>query len=131
LLKAHFGGDKQKSRAEIDRLVKAGSLDERVANTVKGFFEGTTSARTKEDQLKVLQAVDKVLEQRYNASAKSWSDRLGKVNIDPTLVVPGYNETAGATSAPKAAQMPPEGTRLRNKTSGKIEVVRNGKLVPE
>jgi len=126
-----FGGDKQKSKSEIDRLVKSGSLDERVANTVKGFFEGTTSAKTKEDQLKVLTAVDKVLEQRYNSSAKNWSDRLGKVNINPSLVVPDYNETAGTMSAPKTPQMPPEGTRLRNKKTDKIEVVRNGKLVPE
>jgi hypothetical protein len=126
-----FGGDKQKSKSEIDRLVKAGSLDERVANTVKGFFEGTTSAKTKEDQLKVLTAVDKVLEQRYNASSKNWSDRLSKVNVNPTMVVPAYNETVGATPAPTTAKLPPEGTRLRNKATNKIEVVRNGKLVPE
>jgi hypothetical protein len=126
-----FGGDKQKSRSEIDRLVKAGSLDERVANTVKGFFEGTTSAKTKEDQLQVLNAVDKVLEQRYNSASKSWSDRLSKVKVDPTMVVPAYNETAGAVSASSGANLPPEGTRLRNKKTGKVEVVRNGKLIPE
>jgi hypothetical protein len=126
-----FGGDKQKSKSEIDRLVKAGSLDERIANTVKGFFEGTTSAKTKEDQLKVLQAVDKVLEQRYNSSSKNWSDRLSKVNVNPTMVVPAYNETVGATPAPTTSKLPPEGTRLRNKKTNQIEVVRNGKLVPE
>jgi hypothetical protein len=126
-----FGGDKQKSKSEIDRLVKAGSLDERVANTVKGFFEGTTSAKTKEDQLKVLTAVDKVLEQRYNTSAKSWSDRLSKANVNPAMVVPAYNENVRTDSVSNKTKLPPEGTRLRNKTSGKIEVVRNGQLVPE
>jgi hypothetical protein len=126
-----FGGDKQKSKSEIDRLVKAGSLDERVANTVKGFFEGTTSAKTKEDQLKVLTAVDKVLEQRYNASSKSWSDRLSKVNVNPSMVVPSYNETVGSIPAAGGAKLPPEGTRLRNKKTNKIEIVRNGQLVPE
>lgn len=126
-----FGGDKQKSKSEIDRLVKAGSLDERIANTVKGFFEGTTSAKTKEDQLKVLQAVDKVLEQRYNSSSKNWSERLSKVNVNPTMVVPAYNETVGAVPAPTTVNLPPEGTRLRNKKTNQIEVVRNGKLVPE
>jgi hypothetical protein len=126
-----FGGDKQKSKSEIDRLVKAGSLDERIANTVKGFFEGTTSAKTKEDQLKVLQAVDKVLEQRYNSSSKNWSERLSKVNVNPTMVVPAYNETVGAVPAPTTANLPPEGTRLRNRKTRQIEVVRNGKLVPE
>jgi len=126
-----FGGDKQKSKSEIDRLVKAGSLDERVANTVKGFFEGTTSAKTKEDQLKVLTAVDKILEQRYNNSAKSWSTRLTAAKVNPELIVPTYAETVGVGAAPKGANLPPEGTRLRNKATGKIEVVRNGKLVPE
>jgi hypothetical protein len=126
-----FGGDKQKSRSEIDRLVKAGSLDERVANIVKGFFEGTTSAKTKEDQLKVLTAVDKILEQRYNNSAKAWSTRLTAAKVNPELIVPTYAETVGVGGASKGANLPPEGTRLRNKATGKIEVVRNGKLVPE
>lgn len=126
-----FGGDKQKSKSEIDRLVKAGALDERVANTVKGFFEGTTSAKTKEDQLNVLTAVDKVLEQRYNNAAQSWTSRLSKAGVNPDLVVPGYREVVGGSSSVKNAALPPEGTRLRNKTTGKIEVVRNGKLIPE
>jgi hypothetical protein len=126
-----FGGDKQKSKSEIDRLVKAGSLDERVANTVKGFFEGTTSAKTKEDQLKVLTAVDKILEQRYNNSSKAWSTRLTAAKVNPELIVPTYAETVGVGGAPKGANLPPEGTRLRNKATRQIEVVRNGKLVPE
>lgn len=120
-----FGGDKQKSKAEIDRLVKAGSLDERVANTVKGFFEGTTSAKTKEDQLKVLTAVDKVLEQRYNSSAQSWSKRLSASKVNPELVVPAYGETVGASSASI-----PVGKTVRNKAGEKFTVNADGTLTP-
>lgn len=125
-----FGGDKQKSKAEIDRLVNTGDLEERLANTLKGFLEGTTSVATKEDQLKVLTAIDKGLEKRYTNSADSWSKRLTSAKVNPELVVPGYNEIVGGSTT-KTAALPPEGTRLRNKTTGKIEVVRNGKLVPE
>lgn len=124
-----FGGDKQKSKSEIDRLVKSGSLDERIANTLTGFFEGTTSAKTKIDQAKVLQAVDKALEARYNSASSGWKSRLEKAKVDPSLVIPDYSSVVGASKTPSA--LPPEGTRLRNKSTGKIEVVKNGKLVPE
>jgi hypothetical protein len=120
-----FGGDKQKSKSEIDRLVKAGALDERVANTVKGFFEGTTSAKTKEDQLNVLKAVDKVLEQRYNSSAQSWSKRLSASKVNPELVVPTYGETVGATSTSI-----PVGKTVRNKAGEKFTVNADGTLTP-
>jgi hypothetical protein len=121
-----FGGDKQKSKSEIDRLVKAGSLDERIANTVKGFFEGTTSAKTKEDQLKVLQAVDKVLEQRYNTSSKSWGQRLTNAKVNPELVVPAYNETVGSVPSTNI----PVGKTVRNKAGEKFTVNADGTLTP-
>lgn len=121
-----FGGDKQKSKSEIDRLVKAGSLDERIANTVKGFFEGTTSAKTKEDQLKVLQAVDKVLEQRYNTSSKAWGQRLTNAKVNPELVVPDYNETVGSVSSTNI----PVGKTVRNKAGEKFTVNADGTLTP-
>lgn len=123
-----FGGDKQKSKSEIDRLVKAGSLDERIANTLTGFFEGTTSAKTKADQLKVLQAVDKALEARYNSSAKGWSTRLNKAKVDADLVVPSYSEVVGANPTPAVSFI--EGAVYKNKKTGKNERFVNGKFVP-
>ena len=125
-----FGGDKQKSKAEIDRLVNTGDLEERLANSLKGFLEGTTSVATKEDQRKVLEAIDKSLEKRYNNSADAWRNRLSKSNVNHELVVPGYSEVVGGYSS-ATKPIPPEGTRMRNKKTNKIEVVRNGKFVPE
>ena len=90
-----FGGDKQKSKSEIDRLVNTGTLDTRIANTVLGFFEGTVSTATVEDQRKVLSAVDKALKARYDNKAKDWTSRLNKAKVDPTMVVPSYEETVG------------------------------------
>ena len=123
-----FGGDKQKSKAEIDRLVKAGSLDERIANTLTGFFEGTSSAKTKADQQKVLNAVDKALEARYNASAKGWSEKLTKAKVDPTLVIPDYASVVG--NVPTASSLIEGKTYVNQKTGQRAKVV-NGKLVPE
>lgn len=121
-----FGGDKQKSKSEIDRLVKSGSLDERIANTLLGFVEGTTSAKTKADQLKVLQAVDKALEARYNASATGWKSRLEKVKVDPSLVLPDYSSVVG--TSPTGAI--PVGKTVRNKAGQTFKVEADGTLTP-
>lgn len=94
-----FGGDKQKSNAEIKRLVNTGALDTRIANTITNFFEGKTTATTVEDQRNVLNAVDKALEARYNSSSKAWETRLTKAKVDPALVVPSYEEVVGSKSA--------------------------------
>lgn len=121
-----FGGDKQKSKSEIDRLVKSGSLDERIANTLLGFVEGTTSAKTKADQLKVLQAVDKALEARYNASATGWKSRLEKVKVDPSLVLPDYSSVVGTSPTSTI----PVGKTVRNKAGQMFKVEADGTLTP-
>lgn len=121
-----FGGDKQKSKSEIDRLVKSGSLDERIANTLLGFVEGTTSAKTKADQLKVLQAVDKALEARYNSSASVFKKRLEKINVNPSLAVPDYSNIVGETST----SIIPVGKTVRNKAGQTFKVEADGTLTP-
>jgi hypothetical protein len=121
-----FGGDKQKSNAEIKRLVNAGSLDQRVANTLSNFFEGTSSVATKEDQKKVLEAVDVALEARYNNAAKNWSAGLEKAKVKSDLVIPKYNEVVGATPVKQFN----EGDKVRNIQTGKMSVIKNGVPVP-
>jgi hypothetical protein len=121
-----FGGDKQKSNAEIKRLVNAGSLDQRVANTLSNFFEGTSSVATKEDQKKVLEAVDVALEARYNNASKSWIAGLDKAKVKSDLVIPKYNDVVGATPVKQFN----EGDKVRNIQTGKISVIKNGVPVP-
>lgn len=118
-----FGGDKQKSKAEIDRLVNTGDLETRVANSIKGFLEGTSSVKTKEDQLQVLSGINKVLEKRYNSSAEGWSKRLKQANVNPELVVPAYGETVGAASIPV-------GKVVQNKKGERFTVGVDGSLTP-
>jgi hypothetical protein len=94
-----FGGDKQKSNAEIKRLANTGALDTRIANTITNFFEGKTTATTVQDQQNVLNAVDKALEARYTSSSEPWKSRLTKAKVDPSMVVPSYEEVVGTKSA--------------------------------
>lgn len=94
-----FGGDKQKSNAEIKRLANTGALDTRIANTLTNFFEGKNTATTVQDQQDVLNAVDKALAARYTSSSKGWENRLKQAKIDPSMVVPSYEEVVGTKSA--------------------------------
>jgi len=121
-----FGGDKQKSNAEIKRLVNAGSLDQRVANTLSNFFEGTSSVATKEDQKKVLEAVDVALEARYNNASKSWIAGLDKAKVKSDLVIPKYNDVVGATPVKQFN----EGDKVIHKQTGKLSIIKNGVPVP-
>lgn len=94
-----FGGDKQKSNAEIKRLVNTGALDTRIANTITNFFEGKTTATTVQDQRAVLDAVDKALEARYVSSADARKTKLKASKIDADLAVPSYSEIVGSKPA--------------------------------
>lgn len=94
-----FGGDKQKSNAEIKRLANTGALDTRIANTLTNFFEGKNTATTVQDQQDVLNAVDKALAARYASSSKGWETRLKQAKVDPSMVVPSYEEVVGTKSA--------------------------------
>lgn len=94
-----FGGDKQKSNAEIKRLANTGALDTRIANTLTNFFEGKNTATTVQDQQDVLNAVDKALAARYDSSSQGWKTRLKQAKVDPSMVVPSYEEVVGTKSA--------------------------------
>lgn len=118
-----FGGDKQKSKSEIERLVNTGSLDQRVGNTLLGFFEGTKIAATVADQKQVLQSLDKALEARYNASTKPLAGRLNKLNISSELAIPDYASLVGTTTSATQATV-----KSRN-ADGTITAIVNGKEV--
>ena len=60
-----FGGDKQKSVKEINRLVNTGNLGERINNSLTKFATGKISDMTKDDQQNVLEAVQGGLKRQY------------------------------------------------------------------
>jgi hypothetical protein len=123
-----FGGDKQKSNAEIKRLVTAGALDTRIANTITNFFEGKTTATTVADQKSVLNAIDAALEARYKSSAKGYSTRLDKANVDSSLVVPSYSELVGTkgSSGQTVNYQGAPATVVSSNPDGTIVIEQNG-----
>lgn len=94
-----LGGDKQKSNAEIKRLSNTGDVGTRIANTLTNFLEGKNTATTVQDQQDVLNALDKYLSIRYTSSSKGWENRLKQAKVDPSMVVPSYEEVVGTKSA--------------------------------
>ena len=60
-----FGGDKQKSRAEIKNLMNTGDLPTRVKNSLGKFLEGKITEETTEDQKNVLEALQGNLKRTY------------------------------------------------------------------
>lgn len=61
-----FGGDKQKSKQEVARLLNTGSVDERFVNSVQKFATGKISDMTQQDRINVLEAVKGNLQRTYN-----------------------------------------------------------------
>lgn len=97
-----FGGDKQKTKSEIDRLLNTGSLDERVANSLTKFATGKVSELTTEDRLNVLTAVGSDIKRRYNAKAESTRKATSKVKgleEQTDYVAPSYEDTVGGGAA--------------------------------
>jgi hypothetical protein len=94
-----LGGDKQKSNAEIKRLSNTGDVGTRIANTLTNFLDGKNTATTVQDQQDVLNALDKYLSIRYTSSSKGWENRLKQAKVDPSMVVPSYEEVVGTKSA--------------------------------
>jgi hypothetical protein len=123
-----FGGDKQKSNAEIKRLVNTGALDTRIANTITNFFEGKTTATTAQDQRNVLNAVDKALAARYDSSSEGWKTRLNQAKVNPSMVVPSYDEVVGtkATGEETANYKGATVRILERKPDGTIIIDNNG-----
>jgi hypothetical protein len=62
-----LGGDKQKSREEIKRLINTGDLPTRFKNSLGKFLEGKITEETKEDQKNVLEAIQGNLKRTYTA----------------------------------------------------------------
>lgn len=97
-----FGGEKQKAKAEIDRLINTGSLDERITNSLSKFATGKVSEMTNEDRLNVLTAVGGDVKRRYNAKAESTRKATARVKglEDQTdYVAPNYEDTVGGGAA--------------------------------
>ena len=124
-----LAGDNNISNKDVDNLSNFGDLGQRLAGTLSRFFEGSYSEAQRQEALKLVRELKASGTSQYGQIQQQYVDRAKAERIPEKTI------NFIAPSLPKdmqtPAQLPPEGTRLRNKKTNKIEVVRNGQLVPE
>jgi len=123
---AKLAGDTNISNRDVEQLANFGDLGQRLAGILSGFFEGTYSESQRQEALGLVRQLKAEGTGQYNTIQQQYRSRAQAENIPEktaTFIAP---DLPIKTSAP----LPPEGTRLRNKKTNKIEVVQGGKLVP-
>lgn len=123
---AKVAGDTNISNKDVAELANYGDLGQRLAGTLSQFFEGRYTQGQREEALALVKQLKGDASSQYSSIQKQYRDRA---------VAEKLPEKTAEFIAPDLAikaktALPPEGTRLRNKKTGKIEVVQGGKLVP-
>jgi hypothetical protein len=123
---AKLAGDTNISNRDVADLANFGDLGQRLSGILSGFFEGKYSEAQRQEALNLVKQLKAEGTNQYSTIQGQYRERAAAENI------PEKTSKFIAPDLPAAqrAALPPEGTRLRNKKTGKIEVVRGGKLVP-
>lgn len=125
---AKLAGDNNISNRDVEALSNFGDLGQRLAGTLTRFFEGTYSESQKQEALDLVKQLQTQGLAQYGQVQKQYRDRAAAEGI------PEKTATFIAPDLPRSytvqAQVFPEGTKVRDKRTGDIFVVRNGKLVP-
>lgn len=123
---AKVAGDNNISNKDVAELANYGDLGQRLAGTLSQFFEGKYTQGQREEALTLVNQLKGDYANQYSTIQKDYRNRAVAENL---------TEKTSQFIAPdlpikQSIQLPPEGTKLRNKKTGKIEIVRGGKLVP-
>jgi len=97
-----FGGDKQKSVKEIQRLINTGSFDQRIENSLRKFATGKIGDATQDDQRNILEAVQGDLKRRYNSRRENTiksSRNVKELQGQEDYMAPTYEEMVGGGAA--------------------------------
>lgn len=97
-----FGGDKQVSRKEAERLANTGSFPTRVENSLRKFASGTISELTRDDQKNVLEAVQGDLKRAYEnrrSTVISASASVPELSGQENYYAPTWESTVGGGAA--------------------------------
>jgi len=125
---AKLAGDNNISNRDVEALANFGDLGQRLAGTLSRFFEGTYSESQRQEALKLVKELRASGLNQYSQKQTQYRERAKAENL-PVATVEFIAPNLPSDVRP-AASLPPEGTKLRNKKTGKIEIVRGGKLVP-
>jgi len=123
---AKVAGDNNISNRDVAELANYGDLGQRLAGTLSQFFEGKYTQGQREEALTLVNQLKGDAANQYSTIQKDYRNRAVAENL------PEKTSQFIAPDLPikQSIQLPPEGTKLRNKKTGKIEIVRGGKLVP-
>ena len=125
---AKIAGDNNISNRDVTELANFGDLGQRLAGTLSQFFEGKYTEGQREEALALVAKLKSDAANQYSTIQTQYRGRAQAENL-PSKTVEFIAPNIPVSVS--TAALPPEGTRLRNKKTGKIEVVRNGKLVAE
>jgi len=123
---AKVAGDNNISNKDVAELANYGDLGQRLAGTMSQFFEGKYTQGQREEALSLVNQLKTDATEKYSVIQKDYKGRADAEKL------PEKTSKFIAPDLPIKAQtsLPPEGTKLRNKKTGTIEIVRGGKLVP-
>jgi hypothetical protein len=123
---AKVAGDNNISNKDVAELANYGDLGQRLAGTLSQFFEGKYTQGQREEALSLVNQLKGDATSQYSTIQNDYVNRAKAENL------PNKTSKFIAPDLPIKAQvaLPPEGTKLRNKKTNKIEIVRGGKLVP-
>jgi hypothetical protein len=120
-----LAGDNNISNKDVTELANYGDLGQRLAGTLNQFFEGKYTSGQREEAMSLVRQIKGDASGQYSTIQQDYRNRAKAENLpDKTsqFIAPDLAIKAQAV-------LPPEGTKLRNKKTGKIEIVRGGKLV--
>jgi hypothetical protein len=123
---AKVAGDTNISNKDVAELANYGDLGQRLAGTLSQFFEGKYTNGQREEALSLVRQLKGDASNQYSTVQTQYKNRVIAENL------PEKTSQFVAPDLPvkQQAVLPPEGTKLRNKKTGKIEIVRGGKIVP-
>jgi len=119
-------GDNNISNKDVAELANYGDLGQRLAGTLSQFFEGKYTQGQREEALSLVNQLKGDASNQYSTIQKQYRTRVDAEKLPPKTAEFVAPDLAIKTQT----ALPPEGTKLRNKKTGTIEIVRGGKLVP-
>jgi hypothetical protein len=122
-----FGGDKQKSRAEIRNLMNTGDLPTRVKNSLGKFLEGKITAETTEDQKNVLEALQGNLKRTYNSKRDTIlksSSGVPELRGQEDFIAPPWEATVTGSGAARGKKAYTIGETLNDPQFGVLKVTK-------
>jgi hypothetical protein len=123
---AKIAGDNNISNKDVAELANYGDLGQRLAGTLSQFFEGKYTQGQREEAMSLVRQLKGDASGQYSTIQQDYRSRAKAENLPEKtsqFIAPDLSIKAQTV-------LPPEGTKLRNKKTGKIEIVRGGKLVP-